>query len=122
MSLLRAKIGSWSHGYDSARAAHGRVRETRHRPLCVGIVEPCAQRLSLGTASGSYGIDQIAADTRTILETLASIAGVMARPGIDQHVDLALGELVQPGGFYDPQPDCRMGGAKAVRAQAAEIE
>jgi len=32
------------------------------------------------------------------------------------------GELVQSGGFHDPQPDRRVGGAKAVRPQAGEIE
>ena len=40
----------------------------------------------------------------------------------NQHVDLALGKLVQPGGFDDPRPDRRVRRAKTVRTQAAELE
>src|ERR1700720_3591763 len=114
--------GSSRRRPESTGAAHSGARKPLDRPRAFGIVEPCAQAFDLPTACGSFGTDQIVADAWTVLQTLAAIAGITAGAAIDQHVHLALGELGQPGGFQDAQPDRRVGGAEAVGTQAGEIE
>jgi hypothetical protein len=94
----------------------------RHRPVGVGDTKPSTQGLDLGTVGRSLRADQILADTRHTPKRIASVTRTIAEAASNQHVDLAAGELVQPGGLHDPQPDRRVGSAEEVEAQAGEIE
>src|SRR5262249_27545303 len=89
-----SKVGSHTSRLESARALHGLTRETRDTPCSISRVEPGAQAIDLWATGGSFGADHIDAQTRTLPEALASMAGVTAEAAVDQRVDLALGELV----------------------------
>ena len=101
------------------------VRPRDHLRETLGGVrakEPCAQAFDFRAVGGPLWADQAVANTRTSVETIAAIARVVTEAAVDQRVDLALNEFVQSGWLDDAKADCRIRGAKTVRAKPGAME
>ena len=88
----------------------------------VGAKEPCAQAFDFRAVGGPLWADQAVANAGTSVETIAAITRVVTEAAVDQRVDLALNELVQSGRLDDAKADCRIRGAKTVRAKPRAME
>ena len=88
----------------------------------VGAKEPCAQAFDFRAVGGPLWADQAVANTGTSIETITAITRVVTEAAVDQRVDLALNEFVKSGWLDDAKADCRIRGAKTVRAKPGETE
>src|SRR5829696_5285972 len=110
------KITSTSDDADQTAAMQ------RKRVLCRQTAQPIAEARYLGAIRSAGRRNQPIADAGSLRHAVAAVARMVAEPAGDQHIDLALDQLVEACGLQHPQADFRVGCAKLRQFQTAQIE
>src|SRR3954451_24691204 len=94
----------------------------RQRVLRRQAAQPIAKARYLGTIRGAGWRNQPVAEPGSLRHAVAAVARMVAETAGDQHVDLALDQLVQAGGLQHPQADFGTVCAKISPLQASHVK
>src|ERR1700730_4495291 len=84
--------------------------------------QPIAEACDLGTIRRAGRRNQPVAESRSLVEAVATIARVVAETAADEQVDLALDEFVPARGLQHPQADSCMRGTEFGKRPTAQVE